>query len=98
VPLCFGSDISKRQYCTAFQQLLKILFKCQQEYLDYSLKLKKSEEKFERLKEHSEETLEKVNREMEMENLTRSQVRRLLLFSSLGSEHMLYTQLSAKCQ
>jgi hypothetical protein len=36
------------------------------------VKLKKSEEKFERLKEHAEETLEKANREIE--NLTRSQV------------------------
>ena len=48
-------------------------FHVSQEYLEsYSVKLKKSEEKFERLKDHAEETLEKANREIE--NLTRSQV------------------------
>ena len=49
------------------------MFHVSQEYLEsYSVKLKKSEEKFERLKDHAEETLEKANREIE--NLTRSQV------------------------
>ena len=42
------------------------------EYLEgYATKLKKAEEKFERLKEHAEETLDKANKEIE--NLTRSQ-------------------------
>ncbi len=38
---------------------------------NYAGKLKKAEEKFERLKDHAEETLEKANKEIE--NLTRSQ-------------------------
>jgi hypothetical protein len=44
-----------------------------QEYLEgYTAKLKTSEEKYERLKKHAEDTLDKANREIE--NLTRSQV------------------------